>query len=129
MQPKARGVACRSRQLGPAWTAPEYRIVHMADPNTPQRARDLDIRHIAEQSCFECTVDGLRCEMDYRRTGNVLAITHTGVPPELEGRGIAAALVRFALAYARENGLKIRPLCSYVRVYMQRHKDTQDLLA
>jgi predicted GNAT family acetyltransferase len=101
----------------------------MPDPNTPLRASNLDIHHNAERSCFECTVDGLLCEMEYRRIGKVLQVTHTGVPPELEGRGIAAALVRFALAYVRDQGLKVQPLCSYVRVYMQRHKDTQDLLA
>jgi len=54
---------------------------------------------------------------------------HTGVPRALEGRGIAAALVAAALAHARSQGLRVRPVCSYVQVYMRRHPDTLDLLA
>ena len=52
---------------------------------------------------------------------------------ELHGRGdrpdSAAALVQAALAYARAQGLRVRPSCSYVRSYMRRHPETQDLLA
>ena len=33
-----------------------------------------------------------------------------------------------ALAHARAQGLRVRPVCSYVQVYMRRHPDTQDLL-
>ena len=43
--------------------------------------------------------------------------------------GIAGALVRVAFAHARTHSLKIDPVCSYVRVYMQRHPETQDLHA
>ncbi|MDL2339158.1 MAG: GNAT family N-acetyltransferase [Pseudomonadota bacterium] len=93
------------------------------------RAAALDIRHDPAQSCFECHVDGLRCVIDYQQTDGVMHIFHTEVPPRLEGRGIAAALVRFALAQAREHGLKIDPQCSYVRIYMQRHAETHDLRA
>ena len=58
-----------------------------------------------------------------------MVIVHTEVPPTLEGRGIAAALVRAAFAYAREHGLKVMPACSYVRAYVRRHPETQALLA
>ena len=43
-------------------------------------------------------------------------------------QGIAAALVRAALAHAREQGLKVRPLCSYVQAYVRRHPEVQSLL-
>ncbi len=64
----------------------------------------------------------------YRREGNMLVLPHTEVPPALEGRGIAAALVAAALAWARSEGMKVRPSCSYVAAYMRRHPETQDLL-
>jgi predicted GNAT family acetyltransferase len=51
------------------------------------------------------------------------------VPRRLEGRGFAGQVVRGALDYARANGLKVAPACSYVRAYMRRHKETRDLLA
>lgn len=92
-------------------------------PSTPQ----LDIQHHPEQGRFEAIVEGLRCEVDYRLSTGTMHITHTGVPRELEGRGIAAALVQRALGWAREQGLKVDPVCSYVAVYLRRHPEWQDL--
>ena len=37
-----------------------------------------------------------------------------GVDPSQRGRGIARTLVHAGVAHAREQGLKIRPICSYV---------------
>jgi predicted GNAT family acetyltransferase len=77
---------------------------------------------------FEATVDGHLCVADYRLQGAVLVLPHTLVPPAVQGRGIAAELVRHALDWARAQGLKVLPSCSYVAAYMRRHPDTQDLL-
>jgi predicted GNAT family acetyltransferase len=94
---------------------------------------DLPITHLPAQGRFEAHVDGLRCELDYVMQGTgasaVMAITHTGVPPALEGRGIAARLVVAALGWAQAEGLKVRPVCSYVQVYVRRHPEWQALLA
>jgi len=56
------------------------------------------------------------------------ACTNTEVPPALEGRGIAGAMVKAALAHCAGRGLRVEPACSYVRAYMKRHPDTHDLL-
>jgi len=87
------------------------------------------ITHNAAASRFETIVDGHLCVADYQLDDGVMTMTHTLVPPALEGRGIAAALVAAALAHARTAGLRVRPACSYVARYMQRHRDTLDLLA
>ena len=87
------------------------------------------IDHLIERGRFQAVVEGATCVADYRLQGGVMLITHTEVPPRLQGRGIAAALLHAALAHAREHGLKVNPLCSYARDYMQRHPDTQELLA
>ena len=87
------------------------------------------VHHNAAQQRFECSVEDRLCVADYRLTGRVMQMTHTGVHPSLEGRGIAAALVAAALEHARSQGFKVDPLCSYVRVYMQRHPDTRSLQA
>ena len=78
---------------------------------------------------FHATVQGLVCVADYRRTGKVLQMHHTEVPPPLEGRGIAAALVDAAFAYADAHGLKIEPLCAYVRGYVRKRPQLRRLLA
>jgi predicted GNAT family acetyltransferase len=87
------------------------------------------VEHNESESRFEARVEGHLCVADYRRIGDTLHMTHTFVPPPLEGRGIAAALVGVALAHARAEGLKVVPHCSYVRRYMQRRPESQDLIA
>lgn len=91
-------------------------------------APPLEIRHDAAAARFVATVEGRECVVLYRQDGDVMRIHHTEVPPALEGRGIAAKLVRAALAHAESNGLSVEPRCGYVRAYMRRHPDTQRLL-
>lgn len=87
------------------------------------------VTHDAAAGRFEAHIEGQLAECSYRLVDGVMAIHHTGVPRALEGRGIAAALVQAALAHARAQGWRVRPVCSYVQVYMRRHPDTRDLLA
>lgn len=89
----------------------------------------ITIEHLPQQGRFQAVVDGRLCVCDYRLDGSVMLMTHTEVAPQLEGQGIAAALVRAALAFAESAGYKVRPLCSYVRGYMRRHPETLVLQA
>lgn len=93
---------------------------------------DLHIQHDSAAGCFTTEVDGRQSEATYRLvngpSGPVMHLVHTGVPAVQQGRGIAAALVDAALAEARTQGWRVRPVCSYVRAYMRRHPETQDLL-
>lgn len=88
------------------------------------------ITHRPEQQRFDTWVDDLHCVADYRldRAAGTVVFTHTGVPAALQGRGIAAELVRVALDWARAEQLRVVPACSYVAVYMRRHPATLDLL-
>ncbi|MEF7612728.1 GNAT family N-acetyltransferase [Aquincola sp. MAHUQ-54] len=89
----------------------------------------VEVIHNTAAGRFEATIDGLLCVAEYTLQGRTAVMHHTLVPPALEGRGIAGALVRAALAHAREAGWRVRPTCSYVASYMRRHPETQDLLA
>lgn len=95
----------------------------MSDPTT------LSVTHRPQGQCFEAIVDGQRCVADYQRQGDVIRMTHTHVPPALEGRGIAGQVVKAALSWAQAEKLKVDPQCSYVAAYMQRHPEWQHLLA
>lgn len=73
---------------------------------------------------------GYDAEMTFRKEADgTIIIDHTGVPPEYEGRGIAAMLVNQAIADAREQGFKITPVCSYVVAQFRRHPEWADLRA
>jgi predicted GNAT family acetyltransferase len=86
------------------------------------------IRHEGERRRFTVDEQGNEGFVEYAREGDVLIIAHTVVPPEIGGRGIAGKLVEAALHYARKEGLKVRPDCSYAAAYMRRHPEYADLL-
>lgn len=88
-----------------------------------------DIHHLAAAQRFETHVDGFTCELDYSLRDGVMTITHTGVPSEVGGRGIASELVRAAFEAARSEGWKVVPACSYAQVWIGRHPDYSALLA
>jgi len=86
------------------------------------------VTHDPAGSRFRLDLDGHEAVLEYRLHDGAMVITHTLVPDAIGGRGIAAALVRAALAHARAEGLKVVPECSYVAVFMQRHGEYADLL-
>ncbi len=88
---------------------------------------DAEIRHDAERRRFETTADGHVGHVEYERDGDRLVLTHTIVPSEIGGRGIAGALVRATLDHARAEGLKVVPACSYADVWMRRHPEYEDI--
>lgn len=88
-----------------------------------------EIIHDSGRQRLQTEVEGNLCVLDYALHGAVMIITHTGVPPEVGGRGIAAALVRAALELARDAGWSVSPACSYAAAWMQRHPEFDDLRA
>lgn len=86
------------------------------------------VRHHIEAQRFELSAQGQLALCAYRRDGDTLVLHHTEVPPALQGQGLAAVLVAEALRWARTQGLRVQPRCSYVAAYMRRHPETQDLL-
>jgi len=86
------------------------------------------VQHRPEAQRFEALVAGRLALCSYFRQGDTLTLHHTEVPSALQGQGVAAALVATTLAWARHEGLRVRPTCSYVAAYLRRHPETQDLL-
>lgn len=89
---------------------------------------ELTILQNTEKHQFETTVDGHTAFIVYKLFPGGIAYIHTEVPPELEGKGIASQMAKYVLDYARENHLKVKPLCPYVHAYMKRHPEYNDLL-
>ncbi len=80
------------------------------------------------QHRYELDVEGATAFAQYSVDGGLIHFTHTIVPEELEGQGIGSRLVQGALDDVRERGLRVVPLCSFVRGYIERHSEYQDLL-
>jgi predicted GNAT family acetyltransferase len=88
-----------------------------------ERAKRIDVRHEtgAAGGRFVATVDGHDAYLEYDALpdGRV-DYRHTFSPPELRGRGVAGAIARVAVDWARAEGKEIVPSCSYVTKFLER---------
>jgi predicted GNAT family acetyltransferase len=89
------------------------------------------IHHSTADQEFTTTRDGYEAELAYARpTQDLIDFTHTYVDENLRGQGVAEELARAALAYAREQHLRVQTSCKFMAGFVQRHHDEYaDLLA
>jgi uncharacterized protein len=90
---------------------------------------NVTVIHNEDAQRFELRMDGLLALLTYRRFPDSIVLTHTEVPPSLEGHGLAAKLARSALDFARTNHLRVVSLCSYVSDFIRKHTEYQDLVS
>ena len=84
----------------------------------------MTVTHDPEQFRFVVTLSDGDAQLFYAPFGDdMLDLQHTEVPPSGQGQGVGDALVRAALAYARERGLRVIATCPYVQVWLRRHPD------
>lgn len=72
---------------------------------------------------FETWIEGELSKLDYMEDKDTVLMMHVGVHPEHRGQGVAGKLTQVALEYAREKSLRVIPMCSYVRAYINRHPE------
>ncbi len=58
---------------------------------------------------------------------NLIIIDHTFVEDEYTGQGIAGKLIENTVNYAKENGIKIIPLCPTARIMFDRHPEYKEV--
>jgi predicted GNAT family acetyltransferase len=83
----------------------------------------------AESHRLELEIKGSTAFIEYKLLHDRLLLIHTEVPPALEGKGAAGAIVQKALQFAKDNNYKIVPICPFVRSYLERHKEWNDIIA
>ncbi|MDH6257660.1 GNAT family N-acetyltransferase [Bradyrhizobium sp. BR13661] len=77
---------------------------------------------------FELELEGHLATEHYKLEGNLITFEHTDVPKELGGRGVGSILVQGALDQVRASGRKVIPQCPFVRAWIEKHPDYQDLV-
>jgi len=95
---------------------------------TPAAPDDIAVTHNEAEMRFEALVLGQLAVCEYQREEDRMIFTHTYVPTELRGRGIAGKLVRVALEYAQQHGFRVVPACSYVDVFVRRSPEFRTLV-
>jgi predicted GNAT family acetyltransferase len=86
------------------------------------------VRHNSNDHQFEIPTPHGLAFVTYDRDEGDLTLIHTEVPPEAEGQGLAAKVVTAALAWARDNDLRVIPQCAYVAGYVRRHPEFEDVV-
>ncbi len=92
------------------------------------RLDDIEVSDNEAAHRFEVHADEQIAVLEYRRRHGHMTITHTEVPPALEGHGIASKLAQAALEDARSRNLFVIPVCKFVQGYVRRHPEYLPLI-
>jgi uncharacterized protein len=82
---------------------------------------ELDAQHRGR--FFVADAEEVLAKMDIAVMKDNLVVYHTEVSEKLRGLGIAAKLLNRLVGHARDNKLKIVPLCPFVHAQFKRHPD------
>jgi predicted GNAT family acetyltransferase len=88
----------------------------------------VDVRRNEGEEQFETSLGAGKAVLTYAEQHGKLYLLHTEVPEEMEGHGIGSALVRTAMDYAKEQGVKVVPFCPFARTWLERHPQYQDMV-
>ena len=67
--------------------------------------------------------------ISYSSTGSgIIIIDHTEVNPDFKGKGIGKLLVFEIVKFARENSIKIIPLCTFAKSVFDKEVEFRDVL-
>lgn len=91
------------------------------------------IKHeeIDHKGAFIAIEDGQKIgEMTYSKAGSdKIIVDHTEVDENQKGKGIGKILLSKAVDFARENQVKIIPLCPFAKTMFDKDIDIRDVLA
>jgi len=91
------------------------------------KLEEIEVVHNEDGNRFETFIDGQLSKLDYIMNGDTIVMTHVGVNPVHRGNGVAAKITQTALEYAKENSLRVIPMCSYVGAYIRRNQQYMEL--
>jgi hypothetical protein len=90
----------------------------------------MTVRDNPELQRYEAIIDGeVAGSILYREHDDALILIHTEVEEAFEGQGIGSRLIAAALDDIRARGLRMRPFCPFVKAYLERHPEYDDLIA
>ena len=88
-----------------------------------------NFRDHEDRNRFELDVGGTIAFVTYRKSADAITLVHTEVPPELGGQGIGSKLGHATLDAVRSQGRKLHVECDFIRNFMTKYPEYNDLLA
>lgn len=90
----------------------------------------IDVRFDADGRRFEIFLDDvLAGHARFRDLDGVRTFVHTQIDSQFEGRGLGGQLIREALDQTRAAGLRVIPECPFVRSFIEKHPEYDELVA
>jgi uncharacterized protein len=87
----------------------------------------LEVIHNEAGHTFEVWIEGYLSKLDYILDEKNFVIAHVGVYPEHRGQGVAGKIVEAGLEYAKQNSLRVIPMCSYAAAFIRRNPQYMEL--
>ena len=88
------------------------------------------LKHNDDKKRFELEVENSVAFIEYiQNKDNIIFLTHTEVPSEYGGRGIASALARGVFDMARQRGDRLVLKCPFMAAWFAKHSDYADVVA
>lgn len=82
-----------------------------------------------EKNRFETTVDGYEAIIEYSVLPNILSLNHIEVDEALAGKGVASEMTEKVLLQIELRGLKVIPICPFIKKYIQKHPEWNSIIA
>ena len=91
---------------------------------------EVQVKINDKKGSFFIEIEGKQeAEMTFVFAGeDKIIIDHTGVNPGNEGKGLGKQMVAQAVTYARENNIKIIPLCPFAKKVFYKTPEFRDVL-
>lgn len=84
----------------------------------------------AEKNRYEIRLDGeLAGFVEYEPGEGRVVLVHTEVDPAFKGKGVGGSLARGVLDDIRARGLSAVPVCPFLKSWIDKHPDYQDLVS
>jgi predicted GNAT family acetyltransferase len=98
------------------------------------RVERLNIKHDQKERRFYFTEKDARdAELKYKLhtegAPNVMEFTSTYVPSAIRNNGLASELVHEGINFAKDQGYKVKPTCSFVENYINERPSLKELVA
>jgi predicted GNAT family acetyltransferase len=90
-----------------------------------------EVRDNKDVNRFEIVTDdgAVAGFVEYGRDGDVVDMRHTEIGDAYEGQGLGGKLARGALDLVRADGGTVVPTCPFIKGWIEKHADYQDLLS
>jgi uncharacterized protein len=92
-------------------------------------AERIEVADAPDAERYEFSIDGKVVGFTaYTARPGLIAFIHTEIDEDLQGRGLADRLIRFALEDVRSRGLVVLPFCPFVKAFIERHREFETLV-